>query len=295
MSKQYQITKTFNHFEWIDICKPYKEELKKIAEAYQLDYFQIKDSLQPGHLPKIEINDRYTFIVLRAFTANFKTGASTIPELSNKIAFFFNNEKLITIHSTPFSFLNIQDKPFASVEELLLHIIFKMVNSYEQPFEELDTKISELEKVIFLKDYTKVSIENLYFLKAQARITKKLLQIFQNVVNQIQVKDEQRTAQQNIKDHLLSLILSYDEVLEDANNLLNSYHSVNAQKNNDVMKLLTVFSAFFLPLTFIAGIYGMNFDNMPELEWRLGYFATLSVMLVIAIIIFLWFKRKKIL
>jgi len=295
MSKQYQITKSFNHFEWIDICKPDKEELKKIAEAYQLDYFQIKDSLQPGHLPKIEIHDRYTFIVLRAFTANFKTGASTVPELSNKIAFFFNNEKLITIHSTPFSFLNIQDKPFTSVEELLLHIIFKMVNSYEQPFEELDTKISELEKVIFLKDYTKVSIENLYFLKAQARITKKLLQIFQNVVNQIQVQDEQRTAQQNIKDHLLSLILSYDEVLEDANNLLNSYHSVNAQKNNDVMKLLTVFSAFFLPLTFIAGIYGMNFDYMPELEWHFGYFATLTVMLVIAIIIFLWFKRKKIL
>ncbi|KAA5535743.1 CorA family divalent cation transporter [Paenimyroides baculatum] len=295
MSKQYQITKSFNHFEWIDICKPDKEELKKIAEAYQLDYFQIKDSLQPGHLPKIEIHDRYTFIVLRAFTANFKTGASTVPELSNKIAFFFNKEKLITIHSTAFAFLNIQDKSFTSVEELLLHIIFKMVNSYEQPFEELDTKISELEKVIFLKDYTKVSIENLYFLKAQARITKKLLQIFQNVVNQIQVKDEQRTAQQNIKDHLLSLILSYDEVLEDANNLLNSYHSVNAQKNNDVMKLLTVFSAFFLPLTFIAGIYGMNFDYMPELEWHLGYFATLTVMLVIAIIIFLWFKRKKIL
>ncbi|MEG0915842.1 MAG: CorA family divalent cation transporter [Myroides sp.] len=91
------------------------------------------------------------------------------------------------------------------------------------------------------------------------------------------------------------MILSYDEVLEDANNLLNSYHSVNAQKNNDVMKLLTVFSAFFLPLTFIAGIYGMNFDYMPELEWHFGYFATLTVMLVIAIIIFLWFKRKKIL
>lgn len=93
----------------------------------------------------------------------------------------------------------------------------------------------------------------------------------------------------------MSLILSYDEVLEDANNLLNSYHSVNAQKNNDVMKLLTVFSAFFLPLTFIAGIYGMNFDIMPELEWHLGYFATLSLMFVISIIIFIWFKRKKIL
>lgn len=295
MSEQYQIKKNFKHFEWTDICKPDKEELTKIAAAYQLDYFQIKDSLQPGHLPKIEINERYTFIVLRAFTADLKTEATTIPELSNKIAFFFNQEKLITIHSTEFSFLKIGDKPFLSVEELLLHIIFKMVNSYQQPFDELDTKIGEFEKIIFLKDYTKVSIGSLYFLKAQARITKKLLQIFQNVVNQIQVKEEQRTAQQNIKDHLLSLILSYDEVLEDANNLLNSYHSVNAQKNNDVMKLLTVFSAFFLPLTFIAGIYGMNFDFMPELKWFSGYFLTLGLMLVIAIIIFIWFKRKKIL
>ena len=111
----------------------------------------------------------------------------------------------------------------------------------------------------------------------------------------MQVKDEQRTAKQNIKDHLLSLILSYDEVLEDANNLLNSFHSVNAQKNNDVMKLLTVFSAFFLPLTFIAGIYGMNFEIMPELKWRMSYFATLGLMLLISVIIFLWFKRKKIL
>lgn len=295
MSEQYQIKKDFKHFEWTDICKPDKEELTKIAAAYHLDYFQIKDSLQPGHLPKIEINERYTFIVLRAFTADLKTEATTIPELSNKIAFFFNQEKLITIHSTEFSFLKIGDKPFQSVEELLLHIIFKMVNSYQQPFDELDTKIGEFEKIIFLRDYTKISIGSLYFLKAQARITKKLLQIFQNVVNQVQVKEEYSTAQQNIKDHLLSLILSYDEVLEDANNLLNSYHSVNAQKNNDVMKLLTVFSAFFLPLTFIAGIYGMNFDFMPELKWHSGYFLTLGLMLVIAVIIFIWFKRKKIL
>lgn len=295
MSEQYQIKKNFKHFEWTDICKPDKEELTKIAAAYHLDYFQIKDSLQPGHLPKIEINERYTFIVLRAFTADLKTEATTIPELSNKIAFFFNQEKLITIHSTEFSFLKIGEKSFLSVEELLLHIIFKMVNSYQQPFDELDTKIGEFEKIIFLKDYTKISIGSLYFLKAQARITKKLLQIFQNVVNQIQVKEEHNTAQQNIKDHLLSLILSYDEVLEDANNLLNSYHSVNAQKNNDVMKLLTVFSAFFLPLTFIAGIYGMNFDFMPELKWHWGYFLTLGLMLAIAIVIFIWFKRKKIL
>ena len=112
----------------------------------------------------------------------------------------------------------------------------------------------------------------MYFLKAQTRIIKKLLQIFQNVIQQIEVRDQSKTALQDIKDKLLSLILSYDEVLENANSLLNTYLSVNAKKSNDVMKLLTIFSAFFLPLTFVAGIYGMNFENMPELNWQYGYF-----------------------
>ena len=110
----------------------------------------------------------------------------------------------------------------------------------------------------------------------------------------VEVSDENKTALQDIKDSLVSLILNYDEVLENANSLLNTYHSVNSQKSNDVMKLLTIFSAFFLPLTFVAGIYGMNFDHMPELRWDIGYYLTLSVMLVIVIVIFVWFKRKKI-
>src|SRR5690606_32072041 len=294
MENQYQRTVTFENYEWTDICKPDKTELEKIAALYQSDYFQIRDSVQPGHLPKIEKQDNYTFIVLRAFTADLTMGATTVPELSNKIAFFFNNKKLITIHATPFNFLDLGNKKFKHAEELLLHIIYKMVDTYQEPFDELDKKIGDFEKTIFLKDYSKVSVENLYFLKAQARITKKLLQFFQNVINQMEVKPQQKTALQNIKDHLLSMILNYDEVLEDANNLLNSYHSVNAQKNNDVMKLLTIFSAFFLPLTFIAGIYGMNFENMPELEWHWGYFLTLALMLLVSVIIFIWFKRKKI-
>jgi magnesium transporter len=116
----------------------------------------------------------------------------------------------------------------------------------------------------------------------------------QNVINQVEVSDKSKSALQDIKDKILSLILSYDEVSEDSNNLLNTYLSVNAQKNNDVMKLLTIFSAFFLPLTFIAGIYGMNFENMPELTWQAGYFLTLGVMAVVAIVIYVWFKRKRI-
>ena len=294
MTDSHQREIQFDSFVWIDICQPDRESLDKIAEEYQLDYFQIKDSLERGHLPKFEKQPNYNFLILRAFTSTIEQGATTINELSNKIAFFYNGQKLITIHRSPFPFLETVKKEYRHPEEVLLYLIHKMVETYLLPLKELDDKIAQLEKVIFLKDYAKVSLEVLYFLKTQTRITKKLLQLFQNVTNQIEVSEQSKTALQDIKDRLLSLLLNYDEVLENANNLLHTYLSVNAQKSNDVMKLLTIFSAFFLPLTFIAGIYGMNFQYMPELKWPMGYFMTLGVMAAIALVIYIWFKRKRI-
>lgn len=292
--KNSQNITTFATFVWTDICQPDRASLDKIAEQYSLDIFQIKDSLQHGHLPKFEKQPSYNFLILRAFTSTIEQGATTITDLSNKVAFFYNANKLITVHRSHFDFLDNIKEEFAKTEDLLLYLIDKMVETYQPPLNELDKKIEEFEKTIFLKDYSKVSHKDLYFLKAQTRITKKLLQLFQNVIHQIEVSETNNTALQDIKDRLLSLILSYDEVQENSNNLLNTYHSVSSQKSNDVIKLLTVFSAFFLPLTFLAGIYGMNFENMPELKWNIGYFATLGAMAVVAIIIFIWFKRKKI-
>lgn len=283
------------NFIWIDIENPDQIHLDKIAEEYELDYFQIKDSLERGHLPKFEKMPDYNFLILRAFVSSIDKGATSINELSNKMAFFYDKSKLITIHRSAFDFVRQAGTAYSNTEEMLAYFILKMLQSYETPLKDLEKQIEHIEKVIFLHDYSKVSLEDLYFLKAQTRVLKKLLQIFQNVVQQIEVSEDSKTAYQDIKDKLLSLLLNYDEVLEDANNLLNTYLSVNAQKSNDVMKLLTIFSAFFLPLTFIAGIYGMNFDNMPELKWENGYFGTLGMMLLIALFIYMWFKRKRIL
>lgn len=291
-----KIKKTnFENFNWIDICNPDKTNLDAIAIEFNLDYFQIKDSLETGHLPKFEKQEKYNFLILRAYTANFEERTTNITDLSNKIAFFYSSKKIITIHRTVFDFLENIPIQFSSSEELLIYLIYKMMETFEQPAYFFSDKIDEIEKTIFLTDYSKVSLEDLYYQKTKTRITKKLLQISQNVINQLEVSDLSKTALQDIKDKLLSLHLRYDEVMENSNNLLNTYLSVNAQKNNDAMKLLTIFSAFFLPLTFIAGIYGMNFENMPELKWRFGYFIILGVMIIIALIIFGWFKRKRIL
>jgi magnesium transporter len=86
-----------------------------------------------------------------------------------------------------------------------------------------------------------------------------------------------------------------EESVDNSSHLMNTYLSLSDQKNNEVVRLLTIFSVFFLPLTFIAGIYGMNFKFMPELNWQLGYGFALCLMAIVVIVIYLWFRRKKIL
>lgn len=284
----------YENFLWIDILQPDKASLLEIAKKHQLDFYLINDSLQAGHLPKYEKHSDYHFLILRAFTSE-SNHITSITELSNKIAFFFNDQKLITVHRSNFLFLDNLPNDLESTDALLLAIVQKMIASYQAPLQKLDNKIDELEKRIFLGDLQDISLEDLYYQKTQARITKKLLGISQSAFHNLEVNVQLKSAHHDIKDEMVRLMLDYDEVLESAHHLLNTFLSVNAQKNNDVMKLLTIFSAFFLPLTFIAGIYGMNFEFMPELRHPYGYFATLAIMITLAIFIFFWFKRKKIL
>jgi magnesium transporter len=286
----------FQNFTWIDITSPNEAKLASLADEYSLDYYLIKDSLERGHLPKIEKLANYTFVILRAFSKTHKGRITNVNELSNKIAFFYNDKQIITIHRANFNFIKeiTNEYQFINSEYFLLYLIKKMIETYSESALELSDKIDKIEQMIFLKDYRKVSLEDLYFQKSQTRISKKILQLTQHVLHEMDVFEDNKIALQDIKDQLISLVLTFDEVMDDSHNLLNMYLSVNAQKTNDVMKLLTIFSAFFLPLTFIVGIYGMNFKYMPELESKYGYFIVLGLMTLLSIIIFYWFRRKKI-
>ena len=97
---------------------------------------------------------------------------------------------------------------------------------------------------------------------------------------------------QDVRDQHLKISTMYAQILDDVNNLMNLYMSFSAQKTNDVMKVLTIFSVFFMPITFIAGLYGMNFQHMPELSLHWGYPAVIVAMIVITVGIYIWFRRK---
>jgi magnesium transporter len=287
--------KVFESFKWIDIENPIKEDLEKINKDLGLNYYLIKDSLEKGHLPKYEKNYKVEFYIFRAYTSDIKLHIDEVGEMSNKIAFFLYEDKLITIHRAHFNFLQIHEEKHIKINEFFLRIVKLMIDTFKKPTIDLSNKISDIERTIFLKDHRKVLLEELYFIKSQSRILKKVLQITQSVIEQSSQNFIASFQYQDIKDELLNLLTYNEESVENSNQLMTTYLSISDQKNNEVVRLLTIFSAFFLPLTFIAGVYGMNFKFMPELNWEWGYYFSILLMTVVVIVIYIWFRRKRIL
>jgi magnesium transporter len=287
--------KKFESFKWIDIENPIKEDLEKITKEHGLNYYLIKDSLEKGHLPKYEKNYKVEFYIFRAYTSDIKLHIDEVGEMSNKIAFFLFEDRLITIHRAHFNFLNIHEEKHIKINELFLRIVKLMLNTFQKPTIDLSNKISEIERTIFLKDHRNVLLEELYYIKSQSRILKKVLHITQSVIEQSANNFISSFQYQDIKDELLNLLTYNEESVENSNQLMNTYLSISDQKNNEVVRLLTIFSAFFLPLTFIAGVYGMNFDFMPELKWKIGYYFSICLMILVVVVIYIWFRKKRIL
>ena len=287
--------KAFESFTWIDIEKANKKELEVIASKYNLNYFLIKDALDIGHLPKYEQLHQHDFFIFRAYTSNVRLNIDEIGEMSNKIAFFIFDDKLITIHRAHFPFLNLEEEKDIKISEFFLKIVGCMIDSFKTPTLEISDKINQIEKTIFLKDYRAVLIEELYYIKTQSRILKKIISITEATILKSQDKYKVSYIYQDIQDTLLNLLTVNEESVDNSTHLMNTYLSLSDQKNNEVVRLLTIFSVFFLPLNFIAGVYGMNFSFMPELSWKLGYAFALCLMAIVVIVIYLWFRRKKIL
>jgi magnesium transporter len=289
-----------DHAVWIDITDPTHEELKEYSKQYNLDYYSLSDCLEPAHLPKKETLQDFTFIILRVFDDKTKN-PSSIQEMSHKIAIYYNDKVILTIHRVHAAIIEeirtkyLDSGIISTTSEIVTKIMYYAIKSYEANAIGLSEKIDRMEKQVFVGRQTRVTLENLYFLKNTCRLNRRIISLSKDVIMQHVTTERDATALQDVKDLLQKLALSFDETHDDAGNLSTIYLSVVSLRTNDVMKLLTIFSVFFMPVTFIVGIYGMNFDYMPELRWKLGYPLIMFVMLVISMIIFLWFKRKRIL
>lgn len=300
----------FHDFHWLDLTDPTVEDLDKLAATYELHPTSVQDCLQPGHLPKHEIIYDVSFVVLRVYNHECGSEADTVQELTRKIAIFYSDKFVITIHRHDEALINsLREKwskrpndPMVTPERLLGDILFEVVRTYNEPVMECMNNLETFEMEIFgAGTHKKFKFQNGYYLKRKVSVFKRMLRATMEPLNHIMSEAEVdlQPIFQNAKDQADNIYFYAEEISESLASLLNLHISLASQKTNEatrktseVMRVLTIFSCFFLPINFIASIYGMNFAFMPETKWQYGYFFALALMALVVVIIFAWFRRR---
>lgn len=292
---------------WIDIENPTQKELQQIASQYGLLPNLVEDCLEPEHLPKFEKVPGAIFLILRAYDSQCLLESDTVQELTRKVAIFFADDFLISIHRKEEAFLTkikntlSQGKIAAdtTLPQILIDLIHSAVLTYETPIDFLQTQFESFETQIFDPEMS-IAVREGYFLKRKASVFRRILKLTNEVVTKLSsVTTISPSNLQDLRESVEHCLFFTDEIQENTTSLLNLHVSLSSQRNNEasfrtneVMKILTIFSVFFLPLNFIAGVYGMNFKYMPELENPYGYFGALAFMAVVTGLIAYWFHKR---
>jgi magnesium transporter len=294
-------------FIWIDVVQPTAAELTDIAERYGLHAVAVNDCLDPEHLPKYEAFDTHAFIILRACDESAEVSGVTVQDLTRKIAIFFSPQFLITIHRKDQAWLSaIHERPAIAKNSnrngflplLLSQIRNAALDTYLGPMERIESRLDAFETKLFSGgvvsgEVFRRELHEIHILKHQVTVYKRLLWRTSDVVQHIVPgAGKAATLFRDVQENAESYHFYADELLDDANTLLNVQLALASHRTGEVMRVLTVFSVFFLPLTFIVGVYGMNFRFMPELNSPWGYPAVLGAMLLVTLLIYRWFRSR---
>lgn len=288
-------------FTWIDVYDPALEELLELARRYGLHETSVEDCLDPEHLPKHERIGETTFLILRVFDPQSSERAANVQQLTRKIALFLRHDLAITIHRVDLPLMQDLRHRFAGQGpeatctplELLGALVRGALASYEKPLTAAEEAVDQFEEGLFRAGEETPSLPRIHYLKRRVSLMKRMLWHTVGIAQRLTPTGERtQPVYQDLRENAESYHFWADELLEEVNNLLGIHVAMASHRTNEVMRVLTVFSAFFLPLTFIVGVYGMNFDWMPELRERWGYPAALGLMTIVSLVIFIWFRRR---
>lgn len=287
-------------FTWYDLKNPNQAEVEKYMDEYKLTSYTVQDAIEVGHLPKHEHFENFDFVIIRFYCYEKQSHSYLIREYSNKIGIFFGSDFLITIHQkgVPF-FENLKLKLESNVSKWTPHKVFHEIirgtlNTYYEPAEKIAEQIDDYERSLLDDDREiKQKLKSLYLLKRKSDVCNTLMARTRETLNEYKLHAKNKSAFLDLVELNQKLQHLHEQNSNDLKNLFTLTISLSDLRSNEIMKVLTVFSAFFLPLTFIVGLYGMNFEYMPELGFKWAYFIVLALMFAIVVVIFLWFRRKR--
>ncbi len=289
---------------WVNLDESLSRQvIEPIAEVFGLHPLAIQDALRERHPPKLEAFDDTTFILLKGLSADVaELEYSTI-----QLAIFIGPRFLLTRHSAPSVSVTTLKQELAvnprlalqgGAEGLALRLCKILSGRYLKLLLGLEPRLEKLEDEILIDTEDDILAE-LINKKTELKKLRRVFLYHQQIFRQLQDDADFTVFRQRIhelndvyeqQERASSLASLYYELASD---LVDGYLSVSAHRLNEIMKVLTIVAAIFIPLTFLAGIYGMNFDNMPELHSTVGYFVVLVVMAIIAVALLVLFRKKR--
>lgn len=289
------------HCEWIDVEAPTEEDLDFLHERYEINQLLLEDTIDANHLPKFEKDNRVKFFLMRENTELERANLNTISDISTKLGVFLFDNMIVTVHRLKNRSIYEYKKEIALAEQskitsetIALELALKVMKSYDDESQNLMETMDNIENEIFLKNTNSTNqIRRLYQLKRKSGLNARILNISTDWVDKFRSLNLGDAEISDLKDKHKDVITDFEHLNAQVTNLISMFLAMSDQKANQVMKVLAIYSMYFFPITFIAGIYGMNFDVMPELHTKYGYYVTLGVMGFIALLTFLFVRKKR--
>ncbi len=281
---------------WVDFDSPTEEEAMLLKTQFSFHQLAIEDCYHFLQRPKLDYYDGYNFFVLH--------GLNPATLKSEEVDVFLSSNYMVTYHLKPSSELNTtwertknrNNPDKTDPVHLFRQLLDKIVDQYFPSLYMIEDRLDQIEQ---LEQKSNRSLINEVFeirgdLLRLRRSIFPMRDLLYRILNseRIEIAKEQKAYFVDIYDHLLKLSEMIESNRDVTSDIRDSYISLNSNRMNTIMMTLTIISAIFIPLTFIAGVYGMNFEYMPELTWRYGYFIVLGFMGVIGIGMFWLFKKK---
>jgi len=288
-------------FVWLGLHEPDKELMRTVQKRFGLHDLAIEDALNAHQRPKLEIYGESLFVVLR--TAQLVDHAVRLGETH----IFAGRGYVVTVRhgsSTPYREVRARceaaPKMLSLGESFVVYSVMDfIVDNYFPVIHDLEEEVDALEDAVFSRESSAPRIARIYELRHELLLLRRAVQPLQEVCNRMMRFDVPLIDQamhpyfRDVQDHVILLIESIDNLRDLLAAALEAHLLLSSVEQNNIIKIFSVAAVVLMPPTLVASIYGMNFKNMPELEWSLGYPGAVGLMLMVAVLPYLFFKWKR--
>ncbi|HKG22632.1 MAG TPA: magnesium/cobalt transporter CorA [Blastocatellia bacterium] len=294
-----ELCENSNNIIWVDVSDPTSEDFDELAKEFGFHHLSIEDCRKEHQRPKIEEYQGYYFVVL--YEAELKEEERL--EL-RELNIFLGKNYLVTVHSQPIKAIAQADRLWREWTDLAERgtgllaylLIDAIVDDYFPLLDYLSDRMDTLEDQIF-EDFQPDAIQEIFHIKKELLFLRRAITPLRDVFNTLLRREQPIFSRetlvyfQDVYDHLIRVADSIDTLRDMLSSTMDAYLSVTGNRMNMVMKTLTSISTILMSVTLIAGIYGMNFEHMPELRWRYGYVGALAAMLAIGLGVYFYFRK----